>query len=216
LLEFSVYEDDDAKLDAVVTSFDAYSEFVRFEKAVKLLQDKSENRLDLDDHLERTKLQVQMKFPVLILLDLGGTIFFRTTDRNVPAIHDFSHKKSKTYKIFLRPGHDDFLLKLGLHPRVKLGFYSSIHRDNIKAIAQRLLSLEGSRLDPLDGRILFWDQKYFGKMRHNKCLQSLAVNHWDMYKDLQLVLDDKENSFCKDNGFSKDNVLMIDSEAEKI
>ena len=75
---------------------------------------------------------------MLVLVDLGGTIFFRSDDKAARgATYDF--KKGK-YMYFLRPGHKDFLKKVSSHPRVKLAFYSSIMFKNIQPVMLEILS----------------------------------------------------------------------------
>lgn len=69
------------------------------------------------------------KFPLLVLVDLGGSLFFRSADKAIRGAK-FDFKKMK-YMYFKRPGHKDFLQRVHGHPRVKLAYYSSIMFKNI-------------------------------------------------------------------------------------
>ena len=70
-----------------------------------------------------------------MLLDLGGTLFFRLsvnrTDFKIPLNPTFviGH-----YEYYMRPGYSEFLERLKADPNITLGFYSSITRKNILPI----------------------------------------------------------------------------------
>jgi hypothetical protein len=82
---------------------------------------------------------VYQKFPLLVLVDLGGTLFYRTTQKEISLPCSF---RVKTYSYYLRPGHQDFLLRLYRHPRVRLVFYSSIMLKNITPALDEILAFD--------------------------------------------------------------------------
>ena len=49
------------------------------------------------------------KFRILVLIDLGGSLFFRSNDKDVGMQFDY---KFKRYKYFFRPGYAETLLAL--------------------------------------------------------------------------------------------------------
>jgi NLI interacting factor-like phosphatase len=56
------------------------------------------------------------KFPILVLVDLNGTLFHRTSEKD--ARNWTFSEKIKAYFYFYRPGHEEFLLRLYNHPRI--------------------------------------------------------------------------------------------------
>lgn len=112
-----------------------FSSFTRLETSVRTASQIFSP--SVDEWLQTLKLKCQKKFPLLVLVDLGGTIFFRSDDKAMKGAQiDF--KKTK-YMYFLRPGHKEFLKKVSSHPRVKLGFYSSIMFKNIQPVMLEIL-----------------------------------------------------------------------------
>lgn len=92
------------------------------------------------------------KFKVLVLVDLGGTIFFRSSDKDVKgAKFDFKHQRNM---YFYRPGHSVFLKSIFDHPRIKLAYYSSIMKKNIVPALSDLLSGD---LEPLKKKVTIFD-----------------------------------------------------------
>jgi len=82
-----------------------------------------------------------------VLVDLGGTIFFRSSEKSVRGSKfDFKHKGNMH---FFRPGHRNFIKTLFEHPRITFGFYSSIMLKNIVPVMFEVLSgdLEPYRKD---------------------------------------------------------------------
>jgi hypothetical protein len=70
------------------------------------------------------------KFPLLVTLSLGGTLYYRDERKNgaLPLKEDFYVKGRK---IYLRPGYKEFLSRLMKHPRIKLAFYTSMKWKNV-------------------------------------------------------------------------------------
>lgn len=110
-------------LDAVVDMITSFKQFTRLEAQIKAVMDVPQSRMDW------FKDEVCNKFPLLVLIDLGGTLFYRTSDRDAKGLN-FSAKITK-YFYFFRPGHIEFLTALYNHPRITLGYYSSIMAKNI-------------------------------------------------------------------------------------
>ena len=82
--------------------------------------------------METLHQSVCEKFPLLVLIDLGGTIFLRTDEKGAKACpYD---KKIGKYSIFFRPGHRNLLQGMQMHPRIQVAFYSSIMLKNITPI----------------------------------------------------------------------------------
>lgn len=79
--------------------------------------------------------EVNKRFPILILVDLGGTLLYRCEKKGAGLSFSF---KTKSHAYFMRPGHDQFILNLSQHPRVKFGLYSSIMRKNVLPILYRI------------------------------------------------------------------------------
>jgi len=69
------------------------------------------------------------KFPLLVLIDLGGTIFLRTSDKAAKSGKFF--KKINWYMFFQRPGAFQLLKNLNDHPRITMSFFTSVQRKNI-------------------------------------------------------------------------------------
>lgn len=88
-----------------------------------------------------------------MLIDLGGTIFFRTGDKDARAC-EFNEKIAK-YMYFYRPGYRELLSTLHKDPRVKLAFYSSIMAKNIVPIMTRMC--EDEMLQPLAQSLTIFD-----------------------------------------------------------
>jgi len=76
------------------------------------------------------------RFRILVLIDMGGTLFFRTGEKDVGKKYNFTYKR---YKYFMRPGYKKLLRTFMDHPRVSMGFYSSIMRKNIIPILYKIL-----------------------------------------------------------------------------
>ena len=153
-----------------------------------------------------------MKFGILVLIDLGGTCFYRASkpgERVDSVKPDFTQKGKAVY---FRPGVDKLLNKLASHPRVSLSFYSSIMRQNIQPIMHKLL--ESKRLTKgLQQKIGIFDQEFNSPMIENWLMERLMEKRWDTYRDLEKVFADP---WCKKQGFNLTNTLLVDSDAKKI
>ena len=115
------------------------------------------------------------------------------------------------YMYFMRPGYNDFLRKIhDQHPRIKLGFYSSIMFKNIQPVMLEVLTGE---LAELRNEFVVFDQKYNKLMRDHPYYSNLKTDNWDMYRDLNLVWED---GICKEKGYNAKNTVMIDSSETKV
>lgn len=115
------------------------------------------------------------------------------------------------YKYFLRPGYKDFLRRVhDEHPRVRLGFYSSIMFKNIQPVMLKVLVGE---LEALRSDFVVFDQKYNKLMKDHPYYTNLKKDNWETYRDLNLVW---EHVICVEKGFNATNTLMIDSSEIKV
>lgn len=143
-------------------------------------------------NLTKLSLDVRKRFApdkmpegkIHVLVDLGGSLFIKCKTAVAGAKADI---KYKVYTGYFRPGYRELLHTLNKHPRCKLGFYSSIMRQNIRPYLEFLLTGDLAHL--LEDSYVF-DQYYCKKMAHNKIYQYLAENPWDTYRDLTKVWKD--------------------------
>ncbi len=63
-------------------------------------------------------------------------------------------EEGHNYFYFFRPGHKNFLLRLQMHPRIKLVFLSSMLSKNITPIFDKMLD---SELSPVLENLKFFD-----------------------------------------------------------
>ena len=109
------------------------------------------------------------KFKILILIDLGGTLFLRTSEE-VKNGTKWSYK-FKLYFYYFRPGYDQLLLRILNHPRSRVAFYTSIMRKNTTGVFHRLLKNE--QFDSLKSGVGVFDQEYCSKMSDNEYYKEL-------------------------------------------
>ena len=148
------------------------------------------------------------KFRIMILIDLGGSMFFRSCDKDLPDDFNF---KMKRYKYFFRPGYKQLLLKIANNPRTVVAFYSSMIRKTITPVMLELLS--DPELKEIKDKIGIFDRAYCSQMRDSKYYSDLKEEPYDTYRDLQLIFDDQ---FCQENGLNANNTLLIDSDSKKV
>ena len=112
----------------------------------------------------------------------------------------------KMHHHYYRPFFDDFLAKLMSHPRVQLGFYTSIMRKNAIPLLFKIFDLP--KMNPHKNKIMeVFDQQYNipdvgpGKKEYatKRCLKKVFEHHK-----------------CKELGFGLHNTLLIDSEKDKV
>jgi len=115
------------------------------------------------------------------LVDLGGTLFYRTSDKDARG-SKFDCKILK-YMYFYRPGYIDFLTKLFYHPRINLVYYSSIMLKNIMPIMSNLLSSH-SDLFELKKNLTIYDQDFCPLMREHPYMNNLKKETYERYRDL--------------------------------
>ena len=114
---------------------------------------------------ERLKELCFRKFPILVLVGMCGTLFLRQDKREMEKYdtrefveYIFSlgnvSEEQQNYFYFLRPGYQDFLLRLHAHPRIKLVFYSAMLEKNIMPILDKML---GPEMNEVRGNLKFFD-----------------------------------------------------------
>ena len=72
------------------------------------------------------------KFRILILIDLEGTILYRSPN-SIDVKHDFEYEG---VQYFFRPGYADILTSLIRHPRTSIAFYSSMTQKAIVRVTE--------------------------------------------------------------------------------
>jgi len=187
-----------------VQYFVTYSEFSELDKVIR-------NRLSIlveRSYYEKFYEATIKRFKIVILIDLGGSLFFRSCDKDLPNDFDF---KMKRYKYYFRPGYKELLLRLAANPRTVVAFYSSMLRKTITPVMLELLS--DPELAAVKDKIGIFDRAYCSEMRDSKYYSELKEEPFDTYRDLQLVFND---SFCQENGFDGSNTLVIDSDSRKV
>ena len=132
-------------------------------------------------------------------------MFYRSKDRCYDKWADFKHKGNHYY---FRPGYKNFVKELVSHPRVELGFYSSIMRRNI--IPAVFACFPSSEINVMQW---IFDQEFCSRMLDHKYYASLAENEWDTFRDLNKVLKDPK---IVKAGFTRDSILLIDSDQKKV
>ena len=199
---------EDVDLTALVETFTRFSEFGEFISRVKEGLPWLKSYSEFQEKIDTVKEAVGKKFRMLILIDLGGSIFFRTDEKGVGNEFDFKFKK---YKYFYRPGYAELLLTITKHPRTVVAFYSSMMRKTITPVMHELLGVP--ELESLKQQIGIFDREYCSEMRDFKYYNDLADEPYATFRDLQKIFDD---DFCKSNGFNVSNTLLIDSDSKKV
>ena len=92
LLAFAVYLGrlDSINLTKVLTLIPSYAEFTEFETLVNALLSHHGEYLQA---MRALKEEVARKFRMLVLIDLGGTLFFRTDTKDCGRRNDYKFKK---------------------------------------------------------------------------------------------------------------------------
>jgi NLI interacting factor-like phosphatase len=184
-------------------SIQSFGNFLSFAREIKKLK-LSQPATVLIEELKDLCFQ---KFPLLVTVDLCGTLVLRVSRDEFPHPGDIS-VKHKTY--FLRPGHKEFLLRLKKHPRIKLAFYTSVMEKNITPVLDSMLTQD---LSIISKGLKVYDQKYCRRMYDHPSYKQLQKKIDEHYRDLKLVWSDK---FCKINKFDRTNTIHIDSESTKV
>ena len=107
---------------------------------------------------------------------------------------------------YYRPQFDHFLAQLITHPRVQLGFYTSIMRKNVMPLLFKIFDLPSLNTHR---SLIFdvYDQLY------NVPLNDPSKPVYATKRDLSKVLDHHK---CKEYGFGLHNTIMIDSDLDKV
>ena len=144
----------------------------------------------------------------MILIDVGGSILYRSsaklqTDRRFKSNE---YCQIKMHHHYYRPQFDHFLAQLLSHPRVQLGFYTSIMRKNVMPLLFKMFDLPALNVHRSNIFEVF-DQSY------NAPLNDPTKPIYATKRDLIKVLDHYK---CKEFGFGLHNTMMIDSDVSKV
>lgn len=182
--------------DEVNKVFASYKEFKAFEA------DAEKQGLKLPSQV---KIAVQRKFPILILIDVGGSILYRSGDKlALERRGRDTFCQIRQHYHYYRPQFQHFLASLVSHPRVKLAFNTSITRKNVMPLLFQMFDLK--ELNPYRAMIFaVFDQTYQ--------VPDQGPKGYETKRSLERIFDYQE---CKNLGFGLSNTLMIDSEAKKV
>ena len=107
---------------------------------------------------------------------------------------------------YFRPHLDSFLIPLFSHPRVQIGFYTSIMLKNASIILEKIFN-QATLSEYRDRIFEVFDQTY------NVPLRDKTLPPWETKRNLNKVLKHQK---CRDYGFGLHNTIMIDNEFYKI
>lgn len=126
---------DGADLKKVAEAFQTYAQFRAFEWVINKF-------ITLEGERKKIKDAVQQKFPILVLIDVGGTIMCRTGNK-LPVERRLNKEfcQIKMHYHYYRPQFDSFISKIISHPRAKLGFYTSIMKKNVMPVLFKIFDL---------------------------------------------------------------------------
>ena len=150
------------------------------------------------------------KFKILVLIDLGGTVFFRTDKKDCGRSCDYKFKK---YQYYWRPGYKEMLLRLVSEPSIQLCFYSSMMRKTIVPAMHELLHDQERKLDAIKGKIGIFDREYCKEMRDLEYYDAIKEEKYDTYRDLNSIFCDP---YCQKKGYTAKNTLLVDSDSKKV
>ena len=174
-------QQDAINLAKLVQKFASYGEFKTFKDAVgDLVRLHPDYATVMDPVTER----IGNQFKILVLIDLGGTVFFRTDAKDCGTRCDY---KFKRYQYYWRPGYQQMLLRLQKHPRVALCFYTSMMRKTIVPVMHELMHDDEGILDAIKTQVGIFDRDYCQEMKSLKYYASLAEEKYDTYRDLQRI-----------------------------
>ena len=131
---------------------------------------------------------MQKRHRVLVLIDLGGTVLYRTDKKDCGSRCDYKFKK---YQYYWRPGYSEMLQRLAKHPRITFCFYSSMMRKTISPVMHELMHDDKGELDALKNQIGIFDREYCKEMSSLKCYDAIKEEKYDTYRDLQKVFSDE-------------------------
>ncbi len=111
-------------------------------------------------HLEVIEREMFIKNPVLILVDIGGSLMYRHGDsKQIEGLKREPNFRLRGHLQFFRPHYETFITTLIQHPRVKLAFYTSITQKN--AVKLLFEIFESPYLKPFKSDLFaLFDQDY--------------------------------------------------------
>lgn len=186
---------------------DTLKRFSHYTKLQRAVEKEFASSDALNQCFKVVRLMVCKKFPLLVLFDLGGTIFLRANHKA-----ELGGKKDLVIKgrqIIRRPGHAHFLRTLYEHPRIHLAVFSTIMAKNIQLYLKAIYQGE---LESISYDATIFDQEYCPLMSEHPKMKVLATDPWDRYKSFAKVL---QAPILK-APFTLHNTLSIDSEAAKV
>ena len=148
-------EETENKLDDFITGLTTYADFRHLVDIMKVKFEWLTNDFHLSGSYTKFYELGMKKFRIMILIDLGGSMFFRSCDKDLPDDFNF---KMKRYKYFFRPGYKHLLLKIANNPRTVVAFYSSMIRKTITPVMLELLS--DPELIEIKDKIGIFDRDY--------------------------------------------------------
>ena len=119
----------------------------------------------------------------MVLIDLGGTVLFRSDKKDCGQSCNYKFKK---YQYWWRPGYKEMILKLVAHPRVFLGFYSSMMLKTITPTYIEFMHDSEGKLDAIRNqqKIVLFDRDYCKLMKELDHYKPAMEESYDTYRDL--------------------------------
>lgn len=186
----------------VAKAFETWESYILLEPLIEKLEIKEKCPAFM-----KLKNYVSRAHPILVLIDVGGSILCRTGERlQAEKRTSATFCQIKKHYHYYRPSFDSFLAELISHPRIQLGFYTSITRKNVMPLLFKIFDLKALnnyRSDIFD----VFDQEYN--------LPDLGPGRkpYSTKRCLQKVLESPKAMEFK---FTTDNILLIYSEVIKI
>ncbi|CAM9687065.1 unnamed protein product [Chrysoparadoxa australica] len=141
--------------------------------------------------------------PLLVLLDMNGTILRRAKSDLIGGRKpDLLHNSIRYY---MRPHAITLVDLLRSHPRARLGFYTSMRRENALPAVTWLLGKSAKDSTGEASRILY--HRGFNKR------DPLGSNHWDTMRDIPKVWRTPK---MIGSGFNASNTIMVDDTPRKM
>lgn len=72
-----------------------------------------------------------------------------------------------------------------------------------------------NKLKRLQKHFHIFDQKFCHEMSALQNYQPLMENEWDFFKSLEVLMNEKDGH-CEKFGFNASNILLVDSDSEKV
>lgn len=86
---------------------------------------------------DETQDYALQRFHILVLVDLGGTMCYRTSEQ-IKGINRRPEYQVRHHFHYFRPYNTNFIKALITHKRIKLAFYTNITRKNAMPLVYRI------------------------------------------------------------------------------